>query len=585
MIERPLRQSRRTLRRLRPLVVGALAVADRRANAVGPVRLSCEADTLRLELLRVGRFAAGFALVGLAQAISFRVPYTAIRGLVREGHTLYLALDPVVAAPYNRFALARFSRDPHEALMRAFRLRSFATLLSVLLPLPLAVLAAYSLPQQLVAGHLGMAAVAIVVAWLSWHGLRRLVAWLTWGGPDSDRLRVAFEHTVAARLGLEPAAELAEEPAVLLAPTPMEAPAVPLRSVLGTAIRPIAFGLAGVMAVAAAAGAVLVVQRYGVAEVVVLPVDEATSGMEDPIVGLGSAAVAVGTPDLPGCSCQRADSLLWRQGVPQLSILLSRDRGQVDALWVEPGRTYPVTFDDEGAPPKAEAGASDGESRPPPARRIELDVAVVNNSTEPLKTIDLVVTFAKRDDRGIRRNIIERGLHWPRELGPGESVKWRVEASGCELRVDSRNDARLGQGGLTAAPGDAFLALREARLSVVRLHAAMMLSYLRDERATGFAKALGSLAELEELARTEILATQAALLFCDPQVGRGAVVGCLHNGTARLLRGVTISEPGASTPRSWTVRDLFLPGRGLQVTLPIDGDQPSGFRVDPLETP
>ncbi len=575
-----------TLRRLRPLVVGALAIADRRANAVGPVRLSCEADTLRLELLRVGRFAAGFALVGLAQAISFRVPYTAIRGLVREGHTLYLALDPVVAAPYNRFALARFSRDPHEAMMRVFRLRSVAALLSVLLPLPLAALAAYALPQQLVTGTLGMGAVALVVAWLSWHGLRRLVAWLTWGGPDSDRLRVAFEHTVAARLGLEPAAELAEEPAVLLAPTPMEAPSVPLRSALGTALRPIAFGLTGVMAVAAAVGAVLVVQRYGVAEVVVLPVDEATSGMEDPIIGLGSAAVAVGTPDLPSCSCQRADSLLWRQGMPQLSILLSRDRGAVDALWAEPGRTYVVSFDDDGEPPKAAAGeATERESRPLPTGRIELDVAVVNNSTEPLDTVDLVVTFAKRDDRGIRRNIIERGLHWPRELGPGESVKWRVEASGCELRIDSRNDARLGQGGLTVAPGDAFLALREARLSVVRLHAAMMLSYLRDERATSFAKALGSLGELEELARTEILATQAALLFCDPQVGPGAVVGCLHNGTSRLLRGVTLSELGAKTPRSWTVRDLFRPGHGLQVTLPIDGDPPSGFRVDPLETP
>ena len=120
---------------------------------------------------------------------------------------------------------------------------------------------------------------------------------------------------------------------------------------------------------------------------------------------------------------------------------------------------------------------------------------------------------------------------------------------------------------------------------MVRLHGAMMLSYLRDERAAGFAKALGRLSPIEELARNEILATQAQLLICDRERGRGAVVGCLYNGTSRLLRGVVIHELGASTPRSWTVRDLFLPGQGLRVSLPVDGEPPAAFRVEPAPEP
>ncbi|MBW2528514.1 MAG: hypothetical protein JRI23_30345, partial [Deltaproteobacteria bacterium] len=136
----------------RLLRVGALAVASPRSNAAGTVRLTCAADGLAVDLLQVGRFAAGFAMLGVARPVSFRVPYTAIRGLVRVGPLLHLSLDAQVAAPYNRFALCRFSVDEHGSLMQAFRARAAARLASLALPLPLAAAAAWLVPERWVGG-------------------------------------------------------------------------------------------------------------------------------------------------------------------------------------------------------------------------------------------------------------------------------------------------------------------------------------------------------------------------------------------------------------------------------------------------
>jgi hypothetical protein len=556
-------RSRRFIRRLRPLVVGALAVADRRANAVGPVRLSCEGDTLRIELLQVRRFAHGFAIAAPTQAVTFRVPYTAVRGLVREGHTLYLSLDPAVAAPHSRFALTRFSRDAVTALMRAFHTRTTVAALSWLMPLPLALTVAAVLPAELVAGKLGIGAVALVALFVSWKLLRRLLSWVSWGGPESDRLRAAFEHTVAARLGLEPAAELAEDPAVLLAPSPTEVVAPSIGNVLGAVLRPVAFAAAGTLAIAGVIAAVVSVQMYGVADFVILPVDDALTGIAGPLERVSRAAALVGTPKRPLCSCARVHGRLWGDGVPQLSILMSPRRGGIDALYAEPGATYPIAHADP---------QNDDEA--------ELDVAVVNNSAVPLDTVDLVVTFARRDAQGQRRHLIERGLHWPGELGPGASVKWRIEAHGTELKVDTKLEGKVGEAGLLAAGADAFVRLGDARLEVVRVHGAVMLAYLGDERAPQIVQALGHLNERGELAKAAIVDAFEPLKLCDVQSSRGGVSACLFNGSDALERKLVVTELGVASPRSWTVEDLFAPGHGLTIELPVGREPPQGYRVD-----
>jgi len=220
------------------------------------------------------------------------------------------------------------------------------------------------------------------------------------------------------------------------------------------------------------------------------------------------------------------------------------------------------------------------------ARKVRFDLAVVNNSDQPLGDVDLVVTFARRDKRGGRRGLIERGLHWPALLGPGESVKWRVSGRGTELKVDTRLTTALTSAGLHAAPADAFEALATARLGEVRVHAAMMLAYLGDPRAGRFAEQLLALPSLSPFARrvlAELGAARRPLQLCDLAVERAAVRGCLHNGSDRPLLAVRVVELGAATPRSWTIEDRFGAGRGLLVRLPTEGRTPYALQVEPGE--
>ncbi len=140
----------------------------------------------------------------MAEPVSFRVPYTAVRGLVREGRVLYLAFDPAVVTPYNRFALAGFAEDAAESLARAFRARARARWASYLVPGPAGGLAAVLVPEALSAGVLGRASLGVLVALALFAALRELWAWRTWGGPLSDRLRDRFEAELGARLALVP---------------------------------------------------------------------------------------------------------------------------------------------------------------------------------------------------------------------------------------------------------------------------------------------------------------------------------------------------------------------------------------------
>jgi len=144
--------------------ITALAIAAERANAVGAVRLTCLPEGLEIELLRAAGFTEGFAPSSVAESVSFTVPYTAVRGLVRRGRSLCLALDPAVVTPHNRFALVRFTSDPAEALAGTYRARLAARWLSYLVPIPAGLLAVLLAPSDLVGGALGLASLALVVA-------------------------------------------------------------------------------------------------------------------------------------------------------------------------------------------------------------------------------------------------------------------------------------------------------------------------------------------------------------------------------------------------------------------------------------
>jgi hypothetical protein len=552
--------------------VGALAVGDHRANAVGPVRLVCEPQGLRIELLRVGRFASGFAFATLADAVSFRVPYRAVRGMVRDGRSLLLSLDARAAAPYTRFALTRFSRSPSSSLLTVFKLRGLAGLVSWLAPLPLGILAARAVSFTEPAM---VAATAIAVAAASLWLLRGAVQWVSWGGPISERLRDRFEQALSAELGLVPAPELeplplppvvvlpalvalpAPPPPLPLAPAPVRpAPPRPLREpeprqALAAAFRPWAFAAVAAGATAAAVVSIFAVRRYGVAEAVVLPVEVARTGLGAGVPGIGRVGVAAAQTAHPSCTCQRVDSSLWRDGFPELSILVSPVKGDIDALWLEPGKTYPVGFA-AGEKPRA-----------------ELDLAVVNNGTRTMRELNLVLTFAERSPTGERLKPRERGLYWGRRLRPGESVKWRVKAPGTEVKIDTRHQAPLDP--TKVADAEAFYRLSQARLAPVRLHGAVMLAMLGDPRYASLAKAAGKLGHKGEAVRAELMRASTPLSVCDPLPVEEGLETCLWNGSDELARSlvvVEIAEDG--TEKRHVVTDYFHPHEGLRVVLPID---------------
>lgn len=185
--------------------VGALAVAARGANAVGAVRLTLLPSKLEVELLRVGAFTDGYVPGGVTRFVRFAVPYSAVRGLVRRGDGVMLALDPAIATPHNRFFLTRFTDLPLESLIGMHKRRFLARSLAWLAPLPLAWLAVDRVPTDLVAGTLGRASLAAVVGASAAVTLTSFARWVSTGGPLSRQLRDSLEQRLAQRIGFEPA--------------------------------------------------------------------------------------------------------------------------------------------------------------------------------------------------------------------------------------------------------------------------------------------------------------------------------------------------------------------------------------------
>jgi hypothetical protein len=502
----------------------ALAVAHRSANAVGAVAWTFGATGIVLELDGVRPHVRGFAFASESQHATLVVPYSALRGIVREGPVLLVSFDPKVLFPYNRFALVRFARELGPTFGRARRFGKALSLLSWLAPLVVALLAGWAYRRGL-AGFRTLSMAGVAAAALAVTGLRVLRLRALWGGPSSDRLRDEFEQLLRQRLGLAPSdvrVTAAREPATI-------------RHTLASFARPRWLGPSAIVALLGSLGAAVALKKYGIARLVRLPVSEVRQGLTAALPTLRDASKADVTPKLPTCTCERPDSTLWKEPPPKVALLAVPLRGDLDTMWLRPDVVYPVTQRGRDV--------------------IELDLAVVNGSTRPIDEVALVVTFWRRagDDR---RNVNERGLSWGRSLEPGRSVKWRVRGRGDALRVTSYLPKEA-ESGPYASP-DAYASLLGGKLPAVRLYAATMLAYLGDARAESAARNLGVLSKLEEAQRTALLATQDPIVTCDIADGHACVV----NGTGRLLRRVKLRDGDA---RTTVVDDLFFPGQGLRV--------------------
>jgi hypothetical protein len=503
----------------------ALAVAHPAANAVGQVAFTLGVQGIVLELAGVRPHVRGFALGGEAQHATLVVPYSALRGLVRSGPYLVVSFDPRVLFPFNRFVLARVQRELDASLPRVRRLASWSRVFGVVLAAGLGVGA------WLAGGRAGLGRtvswiVAFGVAWLAWSAVSKIRARWLHGGALAERLSRELEARLAERLGITPGdVEVLDARGDELAVAALAAVSRPRWLVPAVVV-----GLVGLV------GATVLVKRFGVVERVRLPVPEARTGLLTDLPRLLEHARADVAPRRGACRCVRADSPLWPSPPPGVAILVTPLRGDLDAVSLRPESVYPVAHRGKDV--------------------IELEVQIVNGTTMTLPEVALVFTFWRREGNE-RKNIIERGLSWPRALEPGGAVRWRVRSRGDALKVTSYLPAASERAPF--APADTFARLFENKTPAsVRLHAVTMLAYLGDERALEATRGLGVLSPLEERQRALLLETFPPFVACDVT----AAGACVMNRSDALVRRVSLRD---GKERRVMVDDLFFPGRGLRV--------------------
>jgi hypothetical protein len=296
------------------------------------------------------------------------------------------------------------------------------------------------------------------------------------------------------------------------------------------------------------------------------PAPEATAAAAasgDPAPEVGSAEPAAEAPSAepsappeppragPPCTCARADSPLWAEGLPALAVLVAPREG----VTPRPGK-------------------------------LDLDVAAVNDAARPLRDVRVVLTFWRRAASGKKLGVTDRGLFWSGDLAPGQAVRWRVRAPGTEYRVDASVTARLAadpalEPGAPAspfapAPPEAFAPLAQAAMRPVRMHAATMLAYLRDPRALDAARDLGA-TTLEERARIARLERASAPIFACGVAARGdALAACVMNGSTEpgadlVVREVVAKGGGDGEGQGDGDAGVVPVHEGVLVTLPLEG--------------
>jgi hypothetical protein len=546
--------------------VRAVAVASERSNAIGTVELECTPHGLMLVHLGVGSFSEDYAPGALTTGTRVLVPWAAVERAEIEADRLFLAFDPALS-PHHRLMLANFSTGTSVDPRSLRRKRSIARLAAGSGALIVALAGAEAAGRLLGTGPaiatgvaLGGALAVLLVGLFA----DRLLAQ---AGLPEEGVREAFEREMDVYL---PALERSEAPAPpkkLRALTLAELQGLLPRTTFAIVVTLTASGLAFVLvahwALSGQPERRTLAAGYGEPRRRVAPVAEEAAEAPQPKPAAKRAApppvkpapaappaagaLALGDP----CRCERADSLLWADPPPRLSILLLKQR-------VRAGR-----------------GAIEHESVR--KRYTDVDVAVVNNGASELDQITLEVLFFTRDAAtGRRTQVDNRPLFYQGPLLGGQAIKWSTDAEGTEVEIQGPALGSLGAEGESAAPSDRFAELLTAHHRPVRLHAAMMLAYLGDPRAReGLLKLREALREDEAPYLDRLLQATSDLRVCRLDVKQDAsganVSGCLFNTTREpkkelgvKLRGldgpVLASDPVGSPPNLVAEELLGVPG-------------------------
>jgi hypothetical protein len=508
--------------------VRAVATAAEKSNAIGTVELEGTPHGLLIVYLGLASFREGYAPPSVTSGTSVLVPWASVLEARIEGDRLWLELEPKLT-PHSRLTLAGFSSAIiHQRELSRQRLAwRIATGGMAAIGSLLAALTAPRLSPEVGAVLTITMAVGTALALLAvgWIAELRLVR-----AQDERVTRATFLGELSVylpKLSIGPR----PKPPLLLPQLPDLTGVVP-RTTLAVVIT-LSSGLLAVLLVARwmvsserrdqerarMEARLRAEQRLEVpagqertAPVLPEPKRVASESRPATPAAVSASEPPSGSPPAPAngarssgggeCRCVRPYSLLWADPMPRLStFLLSR---------------HQTTHEDR--------------------RRLEVEVAVVNNGDQELREITLVLNFIDQESSAAESMVRQRGAYFEGPLAPGQAIKWSIDCRGTGLEIKSPLLGTLGPGGEGVASADALATLLKANHRPVRLHGAMMLAFLGDPRARAAALALAEAQREDESSYlTRVLAATDELKVCElswqgPE--RRRIEACVFNASA-----------------------------------------------------
>jgi len=539
----------------------ATAISSERSNAAGAVELECSAAGLVLAYQGMFALSDGYVPGAVATGAELLVPWPAVLDTALEGDQLFVEID-ARHTPLNRLCLTAFAAGAEELPARELvRRRLVVRIASVGLAVT-AALAAFTGARGAGAGpSLSLSVSAAVLTALS------VLAVGFWADRFVASPSARFTGDVARELFLS---ELGLYRAVTRAPAALPPPRPPLlflfERLLPRTTAAIVITLSAALLGALLTTRVIVLDEgsrrrparaapHADEEVQTRPEPRPARapGPDSPAPTKPAAAPA---PPPSGdavrlgetCRCPRADSPLWQTPIPKLSLLVLSQR-------VRKGR---------------------GQDENRRKKYLEVELGVVNNSKSDIPEVSLLVEFFERDPppSDKRYSVSTRPLFYEGPLRPAQAIKWSVEAQGEEIEVHNPIPGDVGPFGDDAAPSNLFAELLTANHRPVRLHAAMMLTFLSDPRARDAVLELReALREDEAPYLNRLLQAQGPVKVCKLEVNAAARSGsaCLFNAGSEsrkdlglrvraLAAEVSHSEPVGQPPEVKVESTYRVPG-------------------------
>ncbi len=556
----------------------ATAKSNERSNAAGAVELECAEHGLLLGYRGVFALSEGYVPGAVATGSDLTVPWTSVLQTALEGDELFLEVDSGIT-PLNRLCLTAFSAGEEQLPPEDARRRRLVVRIASLGLAVSAALAAF-------AGARGAGATPSLSLSISASVLTALAVLAV--GFWADR----FVATPVPRLTGDVAreaflAELALHRSALTRAPPAPRPARPPLVFYFERLLPRTTAAIVITLSAALLGTLLttrvIVLDEGTTRRPERPAARDDGSEERPVPRLReqpAAAVApaalVSKPAAPAtppsgdsvrlgesCRCVRSDSALWQEPIPRLSLLVLAQRTR----------------------------KGHGEDENKRKKYLEVELGIVNNGKTDVPEVSLLVEFFERDPppSNKRYSVSTRPLFFEGPLRPAQSIKWSVEAQGVEFEVHNPVPGDVGPFGDDAAPANLFAELLTANHRPVRLHAAMMLTFLGDPRARDAVLELReALREDEAPYLNRLIQAQAPVKVCKLQVepARQAGSACLFNSSNQakkdlglrvraLADEVSHGDPVGQPPEVRSESSYHVPGE-----LPPNEGREASFSFD-----